>query len=163
MEMSLNPRSSAIACALALAVLTFGTTVRASAWNGIEPFKSRRGDVVKILGEPLGESPDGVMRFAVVGGSVQVSFVSEKFVVAKKLRTDLAGTVLEIVLLHEHSSDTPESLKLTQNRSFTRDETQTSTVFRNLKEGLVYTFMQGNLRTTRYTFGDEQLGRARRY
>jgi hypothetical protein len=163
MRILLNTRSGVTAGALALVVLIFGTPVSASSWNGIEPFKSRRADVIKILGEPLGESPDGVMRFAVMGGSVQVSFVSERFVAAKKLRTDLAGTVLEIVLQHEHSSDTPESLKLVQNRSFTRDETQTSIVFRNLKEGILYTFMQGNLRTTRYTFGDEQLGRARRY
>jgi hypothetical protein len=163
MRILLNTRSGVTAGALALVVLIFGTPVSASSWNGIEPFKSRRADVIKILGEPLGESPDGVMRFAVMGGSVQVSFVSERFVAAKKLRTDLAGTVLEIVLQHEHSSDTPESLKLVQNRSFTRDETQTSIVFRNLKEGLLYTFMQGNLRTTRYTFGDEHLGRARRY
>lgn len=163
MRISVNARAVAMTCALALAVLTLARPTAASSWNGIEPFKSRRADVIKILGEPIGESPDGVMRFAVMGGSVQVSFVSERFVAAKKLRTDLAGTVLEIVLQHDHSSDTPESLKLVQNRSFTRDETQTSIVYRNLKEGLVYTFMQGNLRTTRYTFGDEQLGKARRY
>lgn len=158
----MNARTAALTCALTL-ILVSAAPAQASSWNGIEPFKSRRADVIKILGEPLGESPDGVMRFAVMGGSVQVSFVSERFVATKKLRTDLAGTVLEIVLQHDHSSDTPESLKLLQNRSFTRDETQTSTIFRNLKEGIVYTFMQGTLRTTRYTFGDEQLGRARRY
>ncbi len=163
MRISVNARIGVLTCALALLLLTCAAPAEASSWNGIEPFKSRRADVIKILGEPLGESPDGVMRFGVMGGSVQVSFVSERFVVAKKLRTDLAGTVLEIVLQHDHSSDTPESLKLLENRSFTRDETQTSTVFRNLKEGLLYTFMQGVLRTTRYTFGDEQLGRARRY
>jgi hypothetical protein len=163
MRISKTARARAITWALALATLMPAQPVAASSWNGIEPFKSRRADVIKILGEPIGESPDGVMRFAVMGGSVQVSFVSERFVTAKKLRTDLAGTVLEIVLQHDHSSDTPESLNLVKNRSFTRDETQTSIVFRNLKDGLVYTFMQGNLRTTRYTFGDEQLGKARRY
>lgn len=163
MRISENARAGALTCALLLILLTCAAPAAASSWNGIEPFKSRRADVIKILGEPLGESPDGVMRFGVIGGSVQVSFVSERFVAAKKLRTDLAGTVLEIVLQHDHSSDTPESLKLMQNRSYTRDETQTSTVFRNLKEGIIYTFMQGTLRTTRYTFGDEQLARARRY
>jgi hypothetical protein len=163
MTILVNARAGAMTCALALAIFTLATPAAASSWNGIEPFKTRRAEVIKILGEPVGESPDGVMRFAVMGGSVQVSFVSERFVAAKKLRTELAGTVLEIVLQHEHSSDTPESLKLMQNRSFTKDETQTSLIFRNLKEGVVYTFMQGNLRTTRYTFGDEQLGKARRY
>ena len=58
----------------------------AASWNGIEPFKSTRADVVKILGQPIGESPDGVLRFAVMGGSAQVSFVNEKFVTAKKLK-----------------------------------------------------------------------------
>src|ERR1041384_5569645 len=137
MRIFANERAGAMTCALALAILTLAQPVAASSWNGIEPFKSRRADVIKILGEPIGESPDGVMRFAVIGGSVQVSFVSERFVAAKKLRTDLAGTVLEIVLQHEHSSDTPESLKLVPNKSFTRDETQTSIIFRNLKEGIV--------------------------
>jgi len=70
----------------------------AASWNGIEPFKSTRADVVKILGQPIGESPDGVLRFPVMGGSAQVSFVSEKFVTAKKLKPQLVGTVLEIVL-----------------------------------------------------------------
>ena len=80
--------------------------------------------MVKLLGAPIGESPDGVMRFNVNGGSIQVSFVNDKFVTAKKLRTELAGTVLEIVLQHDHSSDTPESLKLLNNHAFTRDETK---------------------------------------
>jgi len=102
------------------------------------------------------------MRFAVMGGSVLISFVNEKFVEAKKLRPELAGTVLEIVLQHEHSSDTPESMKLLSNHSFTRDETQSSLIFRNPKDGIAYTFQQGTLQTTRYTFADGQLTRARR-
>jgi hypothetical protein len=143
---------------------TFLTSTQANAatWNGIEPFKSRRADVIKILGQPLSEGADGTMRFTVMGGSVQVSFVNERFVASKKLRSELAGTVLEIVLNHEHSSDTPESLKLLSNRSFTRDETQASLIFRNPKDGLAYTFQQGALRTTRYTFADGQLTKARR-
>jgi len=134
----------------------------AASWNGIEPFKSTRADVVKILGQPIGESPDGVLRFPVMGGSAQVSFVSEKFVTAKKLKPQLVGTVLEIVLQHDRSSDTPESMHLLKNTAFTRDETQTSTIFRNMKQGLIYTF-QETLKSTRYTFADEQLTKARRY
>lgn len=136
---------------------------RGATWNGIEPFKSTRADVVKILGEPIGQSPDGVLRFTVMGGTAQISFVSEKFVAAKKLKPQLVGTVQEIVLQHEHSSDTPESMNLLKNSAFTRDETQTSTIFRNLKQGLIYTFFQGTLKSTRYTFGDGQLTKARRY
>ena len=134
----------------------------AASWNGIEPFKSTRADVLKILGQPIGESPDGVLRFPVMGGSAQVSFVSEKFVTAKKLKPELVGTVLEIVLQHDRSSDTPESMNLLKNSAFTRDETKTSTIFRNIKQGLIYTF-QDTLKTTRYTFADEQLTKARRY
>ncbi|HEX3231431.1 MAG TPA: hypothetical protein VHQ95_20800, partial [Pyrinomonadaceae bacterium] len=67
----------------------------AASWNGIEPFKSTKADVLKILGQPIGESPDGVLRFPVMGGSAQVSFVNEKFVTAKKLKPQLVGTVLE--------------------------------------------------------------------
>jgi hypothetical protein len=98
----------------------------------------------------------------VSGGSVQITFVDEKFVKNKKLRTELAGTVLEIVLQHEHSSDTAESMSLLQNRDFIRDNTRNVSVFRNLKNGVVYTFIDGSLKTTRYTFADTQLGRARR-
>ncbi|HXI22508.1 MAG TPA: hypothetical protein VNG71_01445 [Pyrinomonadaceae bacterium] len=134
----------------------------AAAWNGIEPFKSTRADVIKILGQPIGESTDGVLRFKVMGGSVQVSFVSDNFMKAKRLRPELVGTVLEIVLQHESSSDTPVTMKLLDNKAFVRDETKTTTIFRNLKDGLVYTFMDDKLKSTRYTFADSQLSRARR-
>lgn len=151
-----------VATLVIFAALALSPKTNAATWNGIEPFRSQRADVIKILGQPLSEGADGTMRFAVMGGSVQVSFVNEKFVASKKLRPELAGTVLEIVLNHDHSSDTPESLKLAENRSFTRDETQSSLIFRNPKDGIVYTFQQGVLRTTRYTFADGQLIKARR-
>ena len=135
---------------------------RAASWHGIEPFKTQRTEVLRILGTPISESADGVLRFSVSGGSVQVSFVNEKFVTAKKLRPELAGTVLEIVLQHEHSSETPESMNLPKNKSFVRDVARTIVIFRNIKDGIVYTFIDGQLKTTRYTFADSQLGRARR-
>jgi len=148
---------------LVLCVLIVGSAgMKAAPWNGIEPLKTRRDDVIKKLGTPVGESSDGVLRFNVMGGSVQVIFVNEKFVATKKLRPDLIGTVLEVVLQHEHSSDTPESLKLADNHSFVKDEGKGATIFRNMKEGLIYTFIDGSLRTTRYTFADEQLTKARR-
>jgi hypothetical protein len=150
---------------LAVAVLTCASLtadVRAASWNGIEPLKTRREDVLKIMGKPVSESPEGVLRFNVSGGSVQVSFVNERFVNTKKLRPELAGTVLEIVLQHEHSSDTAESMKLIGNHDFIRDDARNVSVFRNLKDGLVYTIIDGTLKTTRYTFADTQLGRARR-
>lgn len=137
-------------------------SVFAASWNGIEPFKSTRADVIKILGKPIGESTDGVLRFKVMGGTVQVNFVSDNFMKAKKLRPELVGTVLEIVLQHENSSDTPVTMKLLDNKAFVRDETKTTTIFRNLKDGLVYTFMDDKLKSTRYTFADSQLSRARR-
>jgi hypothetical protein len=117
---------------------------------------------LRILGTPISESADGVLRFSVSGGSVQVSFVNEKFVTTKKLRPELAGTVLEIVLQHEHSSETPESMNLPKNKDFVRDVARSIVIFRNIKDGIVYTFMDGRLKTTRYTFADSQLSRARR-
>src|SRR6266849_5092843 len=145
-----------------LAWASFAKDAGAASWNGIEPFKSRRDEVVKVLGNPIGESAEGVLRFAVSGGSVLVSFVSEKFVASKKLRPELAGTVLEIVLQHEHSSDTPESLSLLKNKEFVRDEVQNAAIFRSNKSGMVYTFVDGRLRTTRFTFSEAQLARMRR-
>jgi len=153
---------TAILLVSVFACASFAPDVRAASWNGIEPFKSRRDDVLKILGKPVSENPDGVLRFNVTGGSVQVSFVNERFVTAKRLRPELAGTVLEIVLQHEHSSDTAESLKLLKNRDFIRDDARNISTFRDPKDGIVYTFIDGTLKTTRYTFADGQLGRARR-
>ena len=145
-----------------LGLILSSSSVSAAPWNGLEPLKTRRDDVIKKLGAPIGESSDGVLRFNVMGGSVQVRFVNESFVKAKKLRPDLVGTVLEIILQHEHSSETPETLKIADNHSFVKDDRKGTTIFSNLKEGLIYTFIDGSLRTTRYTFADEQLNKARR-
>lgn len=158
-------RASFVAAGLVFVVLactSLTRDVRAASWQGIEPFKTRRAEVLQILGTPVSESADGVLRFSVSGGSVQVSFVNEKFVTAKRLRPELAGTVLQIVLQHEHSSETAESMKLLKNQSFVRDEVRNIVFFRNPKDGIVYTFIDGLLKTTRYTFADSQMGRARR-
>lgn len=158
-------RSFIVRAILVVAVLAcagFATNISAAAWNGIEPFKTRRDEVLKIMGPPVTESGDGALHFNVSGGTVQISFVDEKFVTNKKLRPELAGTVLQIILQHQHSSDTPESMKLKQNKDFTGDDSRNILVYRNIKDGLVYTFIDGSLKTTRYTFADTQLGRARR-
>ncbi|MDX6382692.1 MAG: hypothetical protein QOK48_265 [Blastocatellia bacterium] len=145
-----------------LAGAGLATNVSAAAWNGIEPFKTRRDEVLKIMGPPVSESSDGSLHFNVSGGTVQISFVDEKFVTNKKLRPELAGTVLQVILQHQHSSDTPESMKLKQNKDFSRDDSRNILVYRNIQDGLLYTFIDGSLKTTRYTFADTQLGRARR-
>lgn len=134
----------------------------ATSWNGIEPFKSRRADVERILGQATSEGSDGTLRFTVAGGTAIVSFVDKKFVTAKKLRPELEGAVLLIVLQHEGASDTPESMGLTKNRSFDHEDVQGASIFRNLKDGIAYTFINGKLRTTRFTFSTEQFSRARR-
>ena len=145
-----------------LAGASLAEHVSAASWNGIEPLKTRRDAVLKIMGQPVTQSADGVLRFSVSGGSVQVSFVDERFVSAKKLRPELVGTVLLIVLQHEHSSDTPESMNLSKNRDFIRDDVRNISTFRNIKQGVGYTFIDGRLKTTRYTFADGQLSQARR-
>ena len=155
-------RATAILILTFLTSASFARDTSAASWNGIELFKSRRDDVVKILGKPIAESSEGALRFGVSGGTVLVSFVSEKFVTNKKLRPELVGTVLEIVLQHEHSSDTPESINLLKNKDFVRDEAQNVSIFRSNKSGIVYTFVDGRLRTTRFTFSEDQLARMRR-
>lgn len=147
---------------VAIAFILIASSVRASSWQGIEPFKSRRDDVLRILGTPINGSQNGPLTFKVMGGTVSVSFVDQTFVRTKHLRPEVEGTVLQIILQHENSSDTPESMKLADNRNFTRDETKTAVVFRNLKDGIVYTFFDGTLKTTRYTFSEAQISRARR-
>ena len=144
-----------------LALLLLPGFVKAGSWQGIEPFKSRRADVLRILGTPISDNPGGALTFKVMGGTASVTFVDENFVRTKHLRKDVAGTVLQIILQHESSSDTPESLGLKKNRNFTREEAREALIFRNLKEGIVYTFLNGKLKTTRYTFSEEQISRAR--
>lgn len=136
----------------------------AASWSGIEPLKSRRADVERVLGKPSNEAPgeDGTLHFNVSGGTVTVSFVSAKFVTNKRLRPEIEGTVLQIVLQHERSSDTPDSMSLTKNRDFDRQDEHDISIYRNLKQGLVYTFIGGRLKTTRYVASAEQLVRARK-
>jgi hypothetical protein len=155
-------RATAVLIVTLLALASSAKYANAASWNGIEPFRSRRDDVTQIMGKPASEGTDGVLRFSVAGGTVLVNFVDEKFIANKKLRPELLGTVLEIVLQHEHSSDTPESMTLLKNKEFVRDEIQNASIFRSNKTGIVYTFVDGKLRTTRFTFSEAQLGRARR-
>jgi hypothetical protein len=158
-------RRMVLVAGLAVASLViFSQSVMAESWNGIEPLKSRRADVEKILGQPIQDQPgqDGTLHFNVMGGKVTIVFVNARFVTTKKLDPELEGTVLQIVLQHEHSSETPESMLLAGNSRFEREDTQGGTIFRNLKDGITYTFFNGRLKTTRYSASATQLGKARK-
>lgn len=147
---------------IALAIISFSITAQASSWKGLEPLKSRRADVEQALGRPVSEGPNGSLNYEVLGGTVSVSFVDDNFVRNKKLRPEVEGTVLQIILQHTTSSDTPESMNLSKNRAFVRDESKGTAIYRNLKEGIVYTFVGSKLKTTRYTFSEKQISSARR-
>jgi hypothetical protein len=158
LELLISKRALLLALLILLAV---SANASATSWRGIEPLKTRRADVLKVLGTPTTETADGPLTFKVMGGSVTVFFVDQNLVRAKRLRADVAGTVLQIVLQHENSSDTPDSLGLLKNKTFTREDSKEAIIFRNLKDGIVYTFVNGKLKTTRYTFSEDQIGRAR--
>jgi hypothetical protein len=146
-----------------LVIFTRGAT--AAPWNNIEPLKSKRADVERALGKPLEAQPgqqDGMLRFKVMGGSVTISFVDARFVANKKLDPAVEGTVLQIVLQHERSNDTPESMNLANDSDFQREDVQGGTIYRNLKDGIIYTFIGGRLKTTRYTPSNDELARARK-
>jgi hypothetical protein len=152
----------ALRFSIAVIALAFcASAVRAASWQGLEPFKSRRGDVLQALGTPVSDPFGGPLTFKILGGTASISFVDANFVRTKKLQPELEGTVLQIILQHERASDTPDSMGLLKNRDFTREEAKDALIFRNLKEGIVYTFLNGKLRTTRYTFSENQIGRAR--
>ena len=152
----------AIRFSIAVIALAFcASAVRAASWQGLEPFKSRRADVLQALGTPVSDPFGGPLTFKILGGTASISFVDANFVRTKKLQPELEGTVLQIILQHERASDTPDSMGLLKNRDFTREEAKDALIFRNLKEGIVYTFLNGKLRTTRYTFSENQIGRAR--
>lgn len=153
-----------LALRFSIAIIALGfcsSAVRAASWQGLEPFKSRRSDVLQALGKPLNDPFGGPVTFKILGGTASISFVDANFVRTKKLQPELEGTVLQIILQHERSSDTPDSMGLLKNRDFTREEVKDALIFRNLKEGVVYTFLNGQLKTTRYTFSENQIGRAR--
>ena len=154
--------SLALRFSIAIIVLGFSASaVRAASWQGLEPFKSRRSDVLQALGKPVSDPFGGPLTFQILGGTASVSFVDANFVRTKKLQPELEGTILQIILQHERSSDTPDSMGLLKNRAFTREEAKDALIFRNLKEGVVYTFLNGRLKTTRYTFSENQISRAR--
>lgn len=145
-------------------LLVLSQSAMAMDWNGIQPLKSRRADVERVLGQPITGQPgqDGTLHFKVMGGKVTVSFVNAHFVATKKLSPDVEGTVLQIVLQHESSSETPESMGLVGNSNFEREDTQGGIIFRNLKDGIAYTFFQGRLKTTRYSPSSKELGKVRK-
>lgn len=146
-------------------LLILAPAAPAASWNNIEPLKSRRADVEQALGRPLRDQPgqEGTLQFKVAGGTVTIAFVTARFVANKKLSRELEGTVLQIILQHDNSNDTPESLGLKDKRGFEREERQGGAViYSNLRDGIVYTFYNGRLKTTRYTPSSEQLARARR-
>ena len=45
-------------------------------------------------------------------------------------------------------------MKLLTNHDFIRDNVRNISTFRNPKDGVVYTFIDSTLKTTRYTFAD---------
>ena len=150
--------------AAAACLLAGGQTIRAAEWHGLEPLKSRRVDVERELGQPVQQemSATNSLNFKVAGGLVTITFVDAKFIQTKKLSPDVEGTVLLIVLRHENSSDTPESLDLAKKSGFTREEKGGMAVFYNQKDGITYTFIDGRLKTTRYAPATEQLLRAQK-
>ena len=156
-------RGLVAAAVFASALAAFAvSSARAASWSGIEPLKSRRADVERVLGRPVEDraGQTGTLKFKVAGGTVMVAFIDARFVAAHKLSPALEGTVRQIVLQHESSSETPESMKLVGNGSFEREDRGQVSVFRNQRDGLAYTFVGGRLRTTYYTAASAQLARS---
>jgi hypothetical protein len=104
-----------------------------------------------------------VLHFKVAGGIVTVAFVDARFVEKKRLSSDLEGTVRQVVLQHDNSSDTPESMGLAEKSDFKRDDGAGGvTKYTNLKEGIVYTFIGGRLKTTYFTPSSDQWSKAQK-
>ncbi|MFN2455829.1 MAG: hypothetical protein ABR577_16590 [Pyrinomonadaceae bacterium] len=162
-----HAKAVAVLFVIIFALADFAGIAKAAAWNNLEPFKSRRADVERALGQPLGNTSgeNAALKFKVAGGIITVAFVDAKFVEAKHLAPEIEGTIKEIILQHDNSSITPESLDLSHKSEFKRDEmrgkaTAGSAVYRNPKDGIAYTFIGGRLKTTYYTPSVEQTARA---
>lgn len=159
-----NPKTShlqsAVAILLALGALVLASpNVKAASWKGLEPFVSKRADVERVLGKPTEDriAKDGTLFFEMPNGAVTVSFVTPKFIASKKLSPALEGTVLLILVQHTSSTDTPESLKLVGNPDFEQQGRGPAQVYTNPRDGIYYTFVEGRLKTTRYSYSAEQL------
>jgi hypothetical protein len=138
---------------------------QAAGWNGIIPLKTSREEVEKILGAPLNaaQNANEPLQFKVMGGVVTVAFIDEKFVATNKLPKEALGKVRQIVLQHESSTATPEDMKLDGKADFIKEQNQKVVIYRNEKEGIAYTFIDGVLKTTNYFAAASQLPRAGKY
>ena len=146
--------------AAAFAVLMLASQeARAATWKGLEPFVSKRADVERVLGKPEADrlATNGTLHFKQPGGAVTISFVTPKFIAARKLAPALEGTVLLIVVQHTSSTDTPESLNLVNNPDYEKVASGPTQVYTNPKDGIYYTFVESRLKTTRYSYSEEQL------
>jgi hypothetical protein len=146
--------------AAAFAVLMLASQgTRAAAWKGLEPFVSKRADVERVLGKPTADrlATDGTLRFDLPDGAVTVSFVTPKFIAARKLVPALEGTVLQIVVQHAASTETPESLNLVKNPDYEVVTSGPTQVYTNPKDGIYHSFVERRLKTTRYSYSAEQL------
>ena len=153
-----------VLAAAAYVLLSSAGDVRAATWKGLEPFVSNRADVLRVLGAPVADrmAEDGSLEFNVSGGKVTVFFVTQKFVETKRLPAHYQGTVLQIVLQHERATDTPESMNLVSNKSFKREARGGVEKYTDEKEGLIYTFVESHLKTTRYAYSLDRLARIQR-
>ena len=157
-------RNTILGLAAALTVLLSAGIVRAATWKGLEPFVSSRADVERVLGAPATDryNDDGTLEFNVSGGRVTVFFVTPKFIATKRLPAHYEGTVLQIVLQHQSAQDTPESLNLVTNKSFKREAQGSVEKYTDEKDGLIYTFVESRLKTTRYAYSMDRLMRIQR-
>lgn len=147
-------RRTGIAAILAATVVV--STARAASWKGIDPLKTRRADVVRILGKPASENAaDSSMRFSTPEGVATVSFVTRDFAALKGWDAALEGTVVQILLQHENSKETARSLGLEGNRKIDREARGDLVFYRDRKEGIIRIFNKsGKLATTIYAPAD---------
>ena len=153
-----------VLAAAAYVILLSSARTGAATWKGLEPFVSKRADVERVLGAPVSDrfTEDGTLEFSVSGGRVTVFFVTPKFAAAKRLPERYTDTVLQIVLQHDRATDTPESMNLVTNKSFRREAKGNVEKFSDDKEGIFYVFLESHLKTTRYAYSMDRLGRIQR-
>lgn len=148
----------AVVAAAFAALMLASQEARAATWKSLEPFVSKRADVERVLGRPTADrfAANGTLEFKVAEGKATVSFVTARFIAAKKLPAELEGTVLQIVVQHDGAADTPESMKLVNNSAYERQTSGPAQLFSNAEEGVAYTFVDSRLKTTRFFYSAAQ-------
>jgi hypothetical protein len=140
--------------------LTLCSPIRASNWNGIEPFVTDLGDVHIKLGKPVKETDAGPI-YNYAWGTVSVVVVTEQDIAARKFKDKFRGKVRGIVVELRASNLAPIALGLLSNPDYERQSASGKVHFVNQAQGITYQFINDKLTKIFYEGAGDMQRKAR--